>query len=560
MATSQTPKTLTLSKLTSPQLDSVLYKFQLTAPDGYDKDRKLELLRSSKVFTRGIGDQANENIIVIFNNKGTFVDFESVDGNVKGIFAISKSGKVMYPCSVCCKEVTDTLEPSGLGIECGGCGCYFHTSCTDKPISLDLFKALSDSPNYIKVLCPQCNSVYGNALSKLKCVERKVDAMAVKVNNVEIKVKEAAPEQVVSGGIDSDQFRSEMNDFKVDILKSVHDAIDAKLGPSRPQSPNSKKFLMSDLFTNKSQERQQEVFRAASMGSPPQMQQLTPRTRIQSKSSVLILSPPKDVTAESVCNNVCETLSSVQTDFIKVNKSKNSIAIGFPDSEARQDATQLIDEDSSKGYTLREAKKMYPKLTIENIHRDDAFRRLTADDNDKLRDKFRSQLKPSILAKNDGVRKLVEAGHTLEIVYMSRFTENSKYFTFALKVSPAIRSCIMNDQGRALYFGNTCHPVSDRVHVVSCYHCQGIGHTSTNCPTKVGDPTCFRCSGNHLSKDCSNKSKSEAKCCARCKDSKNPSDKAQHKSHNAASMECPIIAREIQRLMMNTEYDSKNMM
>ena len=69
----------------------------------------------------------------------------------------------------------------------------------------------------------------------------------------------------------------------------------------------------------------------------------------------------------------------------------------------------MIDEDSSKGYTLREAKKMYPKLTIENIHRDDAFRRLTADDNDKLRDKFRLQLKPSILAKNDGVRKLVEA-------------------------------------------------------------------------------------------------------------------------------------------------------
>ena len=73
---------------------------------------------------------------------------------------------------------------------------------------------------------------------------------------------------------------------------------------------------MSDLFTNKSQERQQEVFQAATMGSPPQMQQLTPRTRIQSKSSVLILSPPKDVTAESVCNiNVCEKLSSVQRNL-----------------------------------------------------------------------------------------------------------------------------------------------------------------------------------------------------------------------------------------------------
>ena len=53
----------------------------------------------------------------------TFVDFESVDGTVKGIFAKSESGKVMYPCSVCCKEVTDKSDTSGRGIECSGCGC-----------------------------------------------------------------------------------------------------------------------------------------------------------------------------------------------------------------------------------------------------------------------------------------------------------------------------------------------------------------------------------------------------------------------------------------------------
>ena len=363
--------------------------------------------------------------------------------------------------------------------------------------------------------------------------------------------------------MDSDQFRCQMNEFKVDILKSVHDAIDAKLGPSKSQSSDSQQFLMSDFFTNKSQGRQQQVLQASSRSSPLQMQQMKPRARIQSKSSVLIVSPPEDVTndtAESVCNNVCEKLSSVKTDFIKVNKSNNSIAIGFPDSEAREDATHMIDEVASHGYTLREAKKMLPKLTIENVHKDDAFRGLTADNEDQLRDKFRSQLKPSILSKNEGIRKLVEAGHTLEIVYMSRFTESERYFSFALKVSPAVRSCIMNDQGRALYFGNTCHPVSDRVHVVSCYHCQGVGHTSAKCPTKDEDPTCFRCSGNHLSKECRNKSKNEAKCCSRCKDSKNPSERAQHKSHNAASMECPVIRREIQRLMMNTEYDSKNVM
>ena len=192
---------IVLSELSSLQLDSVLNKFQLTAPDSYDEDGKRELLRSSKVFTRGIGNYDNDNTVAVFNNKGTFVDFESVDGTVKGIFAKSESGKVMYPCSVCCKEVTDKSDTSGRGIECSGCGWYFHTGCTDKPISLDLFKALTNSPSYIKVLCPPCNSVYGSALSKLKRVESKVDAMAVKVNNVESKVKQVANKSSYSAAV-----------------------------------------------------------------------------------------------------------------------------------------------------------------------------------------------------------------------------------------------------------------------------------------------------------------------------------------------------------------------
>ena len=265
--------------------------------------------------------------------------------------------------------------------------------------------------------------------------------------------------------------------------------------------------------------------------------------------------------AESVCQNVCNKLSDVKTDFVRVNKTTNAIAIGFPDSETRNSAKQILDDISSQGYSLKEKKKMLPKLTIENVHRDDAFRGLTATTDEELRDEIRQQLVPSIISKNPGVKKLVDAGHTMEIVFMSRFSEFNKYFTFALKVSPAIRLHIMNEQGRALWFGNTCHPVSDRVHLISCYHCQALGHTSgETCPKKAALPTCFRCSGEHKSKECDKKSTPGAISCARCKDSKNPEDNKHHKTHNAASMECPVMKRHMQRLIENTDFTSKNVM
>ena len=101
----------------------------------------------------------------------------------------------MYPCSVCCLEVTDRNDTSGLGLECNGCGWYFHTSCTTSPISKELFVALKDSPNYVKVLCPPCNSVYGSAHTKLKRVEKKVDNVMDNICNVENKIKNVTKPQ-----------------------------------------------------------------------------------------------------------------------------------------------------------------------------------------------------------------------------------------------------------------------------------------------------------------------------------------------------------------------------
>lgn len=52
-------------------------------------------------------------------------------------------------------------------------------------------------------------------------------------------------------------------------------------------------------------------------------------------------------------------------------------------------------------------------------------------------------------------------------------------------------------------------------HGTQCYRCQNFGHTSRNCNLA---PRCIKCTGNHLSKDCSKKDRDELPECCNCKD------------------------------------------
>ena len=172
-----------LRNLNSQQIDKVLAKLQLIAPAEYDIDGKIELLRCSKVFNHGLADYPDEDILVVFNKRDIFIDFRTTDGHFEGLFC-KVGSKLLYPCRVCASDVTDKKDTTGYGLECNGCGAFFHNNCTSRPVSPELFKALSGSPHYVKILCPPCNLVYGSADQKLKRIERKVDSVEVSINSV----------------------------------------------------------------------------------------------------------------------------------------------------------------------------------------------------------------------------------------------------------------------------------------------------------------------------------------------------------------------------------------
>ena len=76
----------------------------------------------------------------------------------------------------------------GFGLECSGCGMFFHNTCTSEPITPQLYKALAGSPSYIKILCPGCYLVHSSAELNLKRIDYKMQNVTKTIEAVKAKV------------------------------------------------------------------------------------------------------------------------------------------------------------------------------------------------------------------------------------------------------------------------------------------------------------------------------------------------------------------------------------
>ena len=79
---------------------------------------------------------------------------------------------------------------------------------------------------------------------------------------------------------------------------------------------------------------------------------------------------------------------------------------------------------------------------------------------------------------------------------------------------------------------------------MQCYHCQKLGHISTQCPDKDDGPTCMYCAESHPSKQCPSKGDKKSHKCANCLHS----NRKNANTHNSVSSKCPTIERECKKI------------
>ena len=273
---------------------------------------------------------------------------------------------------------------------------------------------------------------------------------------------------------------------------------------------------------------------------------------------------PKDVDINRIKRSITSSLKNVQVTFISANEQSKKISVGFPDSKSRDAGETAINQSeflASVGYETKKANKMLPKVTIHHVDNSVLEDIDTTDCSiEEIRDLEKKMILEKVLVKNTAIKALVDNGHTFSVVYLNKSNVGNKDITVAFKISPAIRTAILERQKGHIFVDGQSYSISDRFHLKHCYHCQLLGHISTECPDKKKVATCLYCMGGHRSKECQYKNIYSKHCCAKCLASKHGDDANKYRSHNSASSECPVLLREQQRIANMTDFVSRERM
>ena len=461
-------------------------------------------------------------------------------------------------------------------VECRMCNQQFHATCytTRGSASVEsvcsrsfllLFRPLSakygqNSSRWGKMcfMCESCDTLL-DEMSKAK-INKSCFSQTEPTNVLDVSVQcatEIASHSEDGNSLMINKMESLISSMKNEILTEVSQLVDSKF-------THEHNVLPQPLLVQNSHN--------ASLSPSPSYSDIivgAPKTP-ENQQQLLFISPETESglsteevkeKVDSLKRNISVSLKDVPTNFLKTNNNKGSITVAFPDSETREKATKLINDLNlpAVGFQTKHGKRLLPKLSVDGIDTgifEGIDQGLSYEDK---REQQKRVLKNSIINKNTCIKSLVDSGHTLEIVYVN-MAKNSSNVSIALKVSPSIRSALFTAQHGRIFIGNNSLDIEDRFYFKQCYHCQQIGHVSTDCPKKDSASVCFYCMGSHQSKSCTLKRSPSNHCCAKCYHSTVPGEKDDCRSHNAADPLCPVRAREVTKIANNTEIHSKNVM
>ena len=490
-----------------------------------------------------------------------------------GLASCDQKVPLSNTCSTCSEDVDVNST-----IICAICKDKYHVKCLTYALPTD-FLALQSTNPCLWWFCTAC-VVSSEAAYQPPADDNTPTATAPENSQTdETSIPEdssnGTPNQVDFMNILSEQFSL----LKTELMVNINETIASKLSNCNNEGLQSNQSALYSDVTRSSTDGNNSSLSASDPNENVSQQQIVPNIQSPEISSpeILLLHPLETNSATVGAMNdvkkfVESKLVSSQVEFVHANNTSKKLSIGFRNSELRSQGESLINSNgvlTTFGYQSKNANKMLPKITITGIDievlEDSDFSSAEGDIN-RIRDLQKSVIVTKILNKNHSVAKLVNDGHTVDVVYLNkskRTKGDNEYeeLTIGLKVSPSVYRAL-NKQGGVVYLGNRRYKFSDRFYHKQCYHCQLMGHISTDCPEAQANkpPTCLYCMGKHRSATCTNKNKKDIHCCARCLASTYSGDAEKAKTHNAGSHECPVITRETLNLRARTEFTSKNVM
>lgn len=241
------------------------------------------------------------------------------------------------------------------------------------------------------------------------------------------------------------------------------------------------------------------------------------------KNLLVVKTTNEEVKATDMKKDVSKALGGVQVTDARFTKGGN-IVMNFEDEDIRDKAAHKLENVSN--VTTKVVKKLKPKIMICNVHKEET----------------QDTIIKTLIERNDYLQSVSGIENMIEKIFTKPAAGDTLHYI--LRCDPRVRELIHKNSDKVkLEWG--VYTVRDRYHTLMCYHCQRYGHTEANCGHKGDDPYCFKCAGNHKSRDCNSR---EKKCinCMRYK--------KQDVNQTANENGCAVLQSEIEKIRNITDH------
>lgn len=258
-------------------------------------------------------------------------------------------------------------------------------------------------------------------------------------------------------------------------------------------------------------------------------------TAVKKNKELLMVKPVNDEqksskTQEEIREKIDPSKMGVRVDNVR-NISKGGIIISCGNLESKDKLKKKVQEELGNKYKIEDPKLKNPKIKIKHtelkfIEKEDDTIIQDLIEQNELDNKLKEEIK--ILKKYENKRRR-NSGNIIIEAKLDAFTELMKVG----KLNAGWREC----------------DIEEYHSIVQCYKCARFNHLAKVCENNI---TCFKCSGDHKTEECTN---DFLKCINCIKTTEKLKINLNH-NHAAFDKNCPCLMKIIERINNRTNYGS----
>ena len=253
--------------------------------------------------------------------------------------------------------------------------------------------------------------------------------------------------------------------------------------------------------------------------------------------SVLVVKNTNDV--EKDCSNLSKVEAAMKDNDISVSqsyKNKSGDLVVVCETKDIRDELKNIVSSSNTEMILNAPSERRPSITIVGLPKEYS----------------KDELIQMLAMQNGFIKQFAKSNDInehIQIFSVRPLKNNPDKFQIFANVSNTLRDGFRYFKDKVTLGLSSCR-VYDRYYIKRCNNCQEFGHYMKDCPTPLTH-TCGKCSGSHMTKDCSSY---DTKCINCTK------NKILDTHHHTYSFKCPSLVKQQDALKENLMKSNLNML